>query len=413
MKSKRFFLFFYLPLIGMALIFFILSYLNRLYISNKVEELVQEQLEATAEILKVNIAHKLDDEISPERVFEDYFQEEKIYYMALLNKNKEVLAWSSRFEGYLPLSEEFTEDQGSWTIDSPAGLIFNNFSSFTASKEDTYYLYLGYSLQNLEDMLFHSRRNFVLIFSLIILIGIIFFFGLFQIQKHYLVKEKETEKEKKEKERYKEISAFTSGVAHEIKNPLNSLILIFELLQRRVPEGSKNDIEAGEKEVRKISRIIDQFSSALKPMELKKALIPLQSLLEEVKQMMESKALSQGTNIKVVSKRPVKAYVDKDLFRQALINLAENALEAGSGGDVIITIDAYKKRKIIKVEDNGGGISPEDLEHIFDPFFSTKKDGMGIGLYLTRKIIEAHEGKISFESKQNIGTVFTIEFPGG
>ena len=77
MKSKRFFLFFYLPLIGMALIFFILSYLNRLYISNKVEELVQEQLEATAEILKVNIAHKLDDEISPERVFEDYFQEEK------------------------------------------------------------------------------------------------------------------------------------------------------------------------------------------------------------------------------------------------------------------------------------------------------------------------------------------------
>jgi len=413
LKSKRFFLFFYLPLIGMALIFFILSYLNRLYISNKVEELVQEQLEATAEILKVNIAHLLDDEISPERVFEAYFQEEKIYYMALLNKNKELLAWSSRFEGYLPLSEEFTEEQGSWIIDSPAGLIFNNFSSFAASKEDTYYLYLGYSLQNLEDMLFHSRRNFVLIFSLIILIGIIFFFGLFQIQKHYLVKEKETEKEKKEKERFKEISAFTSGVAHEIKNPLNSLILIFELLQRRVSEGSKSDIEAGEKEVRKISRIIDQFSSALKPMELKKAMIPLQRLLEEVKHMMESKALSQGTNIKVVSKRPVKAYVDKDLFRQALINLVENALEAGRGGDVIITVDAYKKRKIIKIEDSGEGISREDREHIFDPFYSTKKDGMGIGLYLTRKIIEAHEGKISFESKQDIGTVFTIEFPGG
>jgi signal transduction histidine kinase len=102
-------------------------------------------------------------------------------------------------------------------------------------------------------MLFNSRRNFVLIFSLIILIGIIFFFGLFQIQKHYLIKEKETEKEKKEKDRYKEISAFTSGVVHEIKNPLNSLNLIFELLQRRVPEGSKSDIEAGEKEVRKIS----------------------------------------------------------------------------------------------------------------------------------------------------------------
>ncbi|MBN2246901.1 MAG: HAMP domain-containing histidine kinase [Candidatus Aminicenantes bacterium] len=413
MKSKRFFLFFYLPLIGMALIFFILSYLNRLYISNKVEELVQEQLEATAEILKVNISHLLDEAIPPERAFEAYFQEEKIYYMALLNKYKEVLAWSSRFEGYLPLSEDFTEDQGSWIIDSPAGLIFNTFSSFATRKEETYYLYLGYSLQNLEDMLFYSRRNFAFIFSLIILIGIVFFFGLFQIQKHYLVKEKETEKEKKEKERYKEISAFTSGVAHEIKNPLNSLTLIFELLQRRVPDGSKRDIEAGEKEIRKISRIIDQFSSALKPMEIKKDLIPLHSLLEEVKQMMKSKALSKGSNIEVVSKRPVKAYVDKDLFRQALINLVENALEAGSNGNVIITIDSYKNRKIIKVEDNGGGISREDREHIFDPFYSTKKDGMGIGLYLTRKIIEAHDGKISFESKPDIGTMFVIELPGG
>lgn len=413
MKSKGFFLFFYLPLMGMALIFFILSYLNRQYISNKVEELVQEQLEATAGILKVNIAHLLDEEIPPERAFETYFQEEKIYYMALLDEKKEILAWSSRFEGYLPLSEEFTEDQGSWIIDSPAGLIFNNFSSFYTKGEETYYLYLGYSLQNLEDMLSHSRRSFVLIFCLIIVIGIIFFLGLFQIQKHYLLKERETEKEKKEKERYKEISAFTSGVAHEIKNPLNSLILIFELLQRRFPEGFKSDIEAGEKEVRKISRIIDQFSSALKPMVLNKALIPLQGLLEEVKQRLESKALSQGTNVKLVSKRQVEAYVDKDLFRQALINLIENALEAGREGEVIITIDSQKKRKIVKVEDSGGGIPKEDQAHIFDPFYSTKKDGMGIGLYLTRKIIEAHEGKISFESKQDIGTVFVIELPGG
>lgn len=413
MKSKGFFLFFYLPLIGMALIFFILSYLNRQYISNKVEDLVQEQLEATAGILKVNIAHALEEQIPPERAFETYFQEEKIYYMALLNKNKEVLAWSSRFEGYLPLSEEFIEAQGSWIIDSPAGLIYNNFSSFSAGDGDTYYLYLGYSLQNLEDMLLHSRRNFVLIFSLIILIGVIFFFGLFQIQKHYLVKEKETEKEKKEKERYKEISAFTSGVAHEIKNPLNSLILIFELLQRKMPEGSKSDIEDGEREVRKISRVIDQFSSALKPIELNKVLTPLQDLLEEVKQMVEHNASSKGTNIQLVSKSPVEAYVDKDLFRQALINLIENALEAAMGGEVIMTIDFYKKRRIIRIEDSGGGISPEAWEHIFDPFYSTKKEGMGIGLYLTRKIIEAHEGKISFESKQGIGTVFTVELPGG
>lgn len=413
MKNRGFFLFFYFPLIGMAVIFFLLSSLNRRYISNKVEELVQEQLQATADILKVNIAHFLDENITPETAFETYFHEENIYYMALLDEKKEILAWSSRFEGYLPLSEEVTEDQGSWIIDSPVGPIFNNFSSFSTEDHDIYYLYLGYSLQNLEDMLFHSRRNFVLIFSLIVLVGIIFFFGLFQIQKRYLTKEKEAEKEKKEKERYKEISAFTSGVAHEIKNPLNSLALLFELLQKRFPEESKKDIDAGENEVRKISRIIDQFSSALKPLELKKTLISLDDLIGGIIQMMEMKASSKGTRIKYISEVQVEVIADKDLLRQALVNLVENALESGIGGDIIITIDSYKKRKIIKIEDKGGGISQEDREHIFDPFFSTKKNGMGIGLYLTRKIIEAHEGKIYFEAKKNIGTVFTIELPGG
>jgi len=413
LKSRGFFLFFYLPLIGMAVIFFLLSSLNRRYISNKVEELVQEQLEATADILKVNIAHLLDENITPERAFETYFQEEKIYYMALLDEKKEIIAWSSRFEGYLPLSKEFTEDQGSWIIDSPVGPIFNNFSYFSTKNQGIYYLYLGYSLQNLEDMLFHSRRNFVLIFSLIILVGVIFFFGLFQIQKHYLIKETETEKEKKEKERYMEISAFTSGVAHEIKNPLNSLVLLFELLQKRFPEQFKKDIEAGENEVRKISRIIDQFSSALKPLELKKTLVSFGDLIEEVKQIVEINASSKGTKIKLIKKGQINVNADKDLLRQALVNLVENALEAGTGGKIIITIDAYKKRKIIKIEDSGGGIPQEDREHIFDPFFSTKKNGMGIGLYLTRKIIKAHEGKISFEVKQKKGTVFTIELPGG
>ena len=270
MKKKDLFLFFFLPLIGIVIIFFILSSWNRIYIKNKVEDLVEEQLKATAEILKVNISHFLSENYTPDEIFSRFSAEQNIYYMALLDEQKEILGWRSRFEGYLPLSKKDLAEKEAWIITSPAGKIFNIFSAFTALNQKTYYIYLGYSLVNLEEMIAHSRQNFFILFGIIAGIGIIFFLGTYQVQSHYIKKEKETVKERKEKERYREISAFTSGVAHEIKNPLNSLALLFELLEKKMPSEFQDKISLGGKEVQKISRIIDQFSASLKPLNLRR-----------------------------------------------------------------------------------------------------------------------------------------------
>lgn len=409
LKKKDLFLFFFVPLLGIIIIFFFLSSINRAYIKNKVEDLVKEQLQATAEILKVNISHFLSENYPSEEIFRLYAGEENIYFMALLDEQKEILGWHSRFEGYLPLSQKDIGERESWTIDSPAGKIFNVFTSLRAADQKTYYVYLGYSLESLEEMLVRSRQNFLIFFGIIVGIGIIFFLGIYQLQNHYRKKEKEAETERSEKERYKEISAFTSGVAHEIKNPLNSLALLFELLAKKMPDEFRQYISSGSGEVKKISRIIDQFSASLKPLDLKKEELILKDLMADI----QGSIIKENINIQYEEKGDVVLHADKGLLSQALLNLLQNSLEATDKGEIRVQAKKHRKKILITVQDNGKGMSEEEMRHIFDPFFSKKKEGMGIGLYLTKKIIEAHEGKIECESRLGKGTSFLIQIPGG
>lgn len=409
MKKKDLFLFFFFPLLGIVVIFFFLSSINRAYIKDRVEDLVKEQLQATAGILKVNIAHFLGENYSSEEIFDFYSGEENIYFMALLDEEKKILGWHSRFEGYLPLSQKNIGEQESWTIDSPVGRIFNVFTSFQSSDQKTYHIYLGYSLENLEQMILHSRRNFLILFGVVIGIGIIFFLGIYQLQNHFLQKEKEAESERREKERYKEISAFTSGVAHEIKNPLNSLALLFELLAKKIPPEFKQDISLGSEEVRKISRVIDHFSASLKPLDLKKEDLPFKDLLTEILKTIEQDRVS----IRYEDKGNIVLHADKGLMSQVLLNLLNNSLEATEKGEIRIRAKKHRKKIQITVQDTGKGMSDDEMRQIFDPFFSRKKGGMGIGLFLTKKIIEAHEGSIECQSRLGKGTSFSIQIPGG
>lgn len=412
MKKKALFLFFFLPLMGIVLLFFVLSTVNRSYIKTKVEDLVKGQLRSTAEILKTNISHYLSENYQAEEIFELYSGEDNIYYMALLDSEKNILGWKSQFEGYLPLSRQTIGEKETWVIDSPAGKIYNFFSSFSAPDNKTYYIYLGYSLINLEEMVAHSQRNFIILFSVIAVIGIIFFLGIYQIQARYMKKEKETEKEKREKERFREISAFTSGIAHEIKNPLNSLSLLLELLQKKSPLELREDVSQGRTEVQKISRIIDLFSSALKPMNLQKERFVLKELIGDIFESLRREGLSKSVDMQYSENKEVILHADKGLMSQVFLNLLKNSIEATEKGSVHVHAKDHRKKVAITITDSGKGMSDEEKMHIFEPFYSHKNQGMGVGLYLTKKIIEAHLGRISFESHIGKGTSFSIQLTG-
>ncbi|MBN2408576.1 MAG: HAMP domain-containing histidine kinase [Candidatus Aminicenantes bacterium] len=413
MKRKDLLLFFLLPFIGILVIILFFSTLSRGYVQKKAEDLVREQLTATAEILGVNMAYFLEEGYSPQDILKLYEGEGNIYYLAILDENKAILAWSSRYEGYLPYSSEDAERTAPWTIASPVGRIFNRLSSFSGKDGTAYSLYLGYSLKNLEDMTARSGRNLLIIFAFLAAVGTVFFFGLYELQKSYLAKAKEAEDARREKERFREISAFTSAVAHEIKNPLNSLSLLCELLRKKVPADTEPEVMEGQSEVQKIARIIDRFSDALRPLRLNKEKVALREVVTEAWAALAREIHRPSITFGYAESRPVHLSADKTLLTQCLFNLLRNASEATEQGSVSVTAEMRRKKVTVKVIDSGEGVSPDRLPRLFDPFFTTKDKGMGIGLYLARKIVEAHGGRIEAESRVGQGTVFTLHFPGG
>jgi signal transduction histidine kinase len=412
-RRKGFLLFFFSPFIGILIIFFVFSTLNRSFIQDKTESLVQEQLAATAEIFKVNLSHLLDEGYLPEDILGMYEGEENIYYFAILDEKKNILAWSSRYEGYLPFSSQDSGRTEPWVLSSPVGKISNRLSPFNRNDGKVYYLYLGYSLRSLEEMTARSNRDSLLMFSFLVAVGVVFFLGVFELQKKYLAKTKEAEEAHREKERFREISAFTSAVAHEIKNPLNSLSLLFELLQRNVPADVKEEVAVGKAELQKIARIIDWFSDSLKPLRPNMETAPLREVVMAAHDALLQEAPKPEVEWRYSESRPVFLNADKNLMVQCFLNLLRNAYEATDRGIVSVKAETRRKKVFVHVSDTGRGIEPDRLSRVFDPFFTSKDKGMGIGLYLARKIIEAHDGRIGVESPPGRGTTFTIQLPGG
>jgi len=413
LNRKDFVLFFLLPFMGTALVFLIISALNRASVDRSVEGLVREQLRAASGILTTDIGLFLSQGASPAGVLDAYAAEENIYFMAVLDEEKNVLAWRSKFEGYLPLSLRDIPETDSWIIDSPAGEIFSLFTAFSPSRGNEYYLYLGYSLAGLENMRARSKRNLLILFGIFAAAGGLIFRGVSVLQTRYLEKKAEAEEARTEREHFKEISAFTSGIAHEIKNPLNSLSLIFELLNRKLPPETRKDIELGRNEVRKISGILDQFSGALKPFHLRREIFPLGEAVPSVFESLAREFPLSRPRLRFDRGAEITLTADRNLFCLSLFNILKNSLQASEKGEIAVTARRIRKWVRIEVRDQGPGIPTERIERIFEPFFSTKKEGMGIGLYLTKKIIDAHGGRIEVRSRPGEGTVFSIQVAGG
>jgi signal transduction histidine kinase len=413
LKRTNFLLFFVLPFGGLLVIFFLFSSLNRDYVQRKAQDLVREQLQATSEILRVSAAHLLDEGVSPEKILDLSAGEKSIYYLALLDERKAIVSWSSRYEGYLPLSSRDIERTEPWIISSPAGRIFNSLAPVTTTAGETYYLYLGYGLSGLDDLIGRSRRNFLLVFAYLVAVGVVFFVGVFALQRSYLAKSREAEEEKRAKERFREISGLTSAVAHEIKNPLNSLSLLLELLQNKAPAGLKEEAALGKAEVRRISEIVDRFSNLLQPPRLHRTRLSLREVVSAVRESVARELPRPGVEFRYQESAPISISADERLLSQCLFNLLRNAFEATEAGAVVVEAARRRGRVVIRISDTGRGIEAQDLPHVFDPFFTTKDAGMGVGLYLAKKIVEAHGGRLDVRSEVGRGTAMMIQMPGG
>ncbi len=412
MKRRSVFLFFVLPFLGVFVFFFLASFLGQADLKRRTEALVRDQLTATAGILRATVSHFLDEGISPDGILDFLLTEEDIYFIALLDGDKNVLAWNSRYEGYLPISIREAQNEESGIIDSPAGKIFSSFSAMPRPDGSRYHLYLGYALAGMEEMIALSRRTSFLLSGLILFAGALFFRGLFQLQSGYVAKTREAETERLEKERFREISAFTSGVAHEIKNPLNSLSLLFELLLNKTPPEAKGGLELGKAQVQTIARIVDRFSSVVRPVRPVPSILFLDDVLRRATGNLAAEAPEVSTRLRIDAESGVRLTGDGELLSMALLNLLKNAVEASSSTPIWVEGRRNKKRVEIRVRDEGPGIPPEVVARVFEPFYTTKEKGMGIGLFMAKKIVEAHGGTIEARSREGEGSEFRIELPG-
>lgn len=212
------------------------------------------------------------------------------------------------------------------------------------------------------------------------------------------------------------MSSIARGVAHEFKNPLNAIALRLELLRERVAEEApeaESDIDVLSQEVARLDRVVNTFLDLSRPVTLERTALQAGVLASEVVELVQPEAEQRGIATEVVqSQDPVVVWADEGLLRQALLNVVKNALEAmTSGGRLRVTVAHRGAEGEIAVSDTGPGIAPEIRERIFDPYFTTKERGSGIGLALTMRALHLHGGAVEVESEPGRGSTFRLHLP--
>ena len=229
------------------------------------------------------------------------------------------------------------------------------------------------------------------------------------------------EESARETSRTDAVRDLAAGVAHEIGNPLNAISLNLQLLARefrREPDEDRrarllHDIATSQNEVKRLEGIIKGFLSALRPAKLNlvpgSLVDPLTDTLDALKAQFEDRRIQ--TQLNLPSALPT-VLVDRAQMEQVFFNLIKNALEAmKDGGSLEIEVDADDRDVHVVIRDNGSGMDAATLAHIFEPYQTSKEQGSGLGLMLSRRIVHAHGGEIDVESKPGAGTAFTVRIP--
>ena len=208
----------------------------------------------------------------------------------------------------------------------------------------------------------------------------------------------------------------TRGVAHEVKNPINAIVLHLQLLQNKLAHSepdARRHMDIIDSEIRRLDRVVQTLVDFTRPRDLHLEEVDLRRLLDEVALLAAPDAEVHGVTIKrSLPNQPLLIKADIDLMKQALLNVVLNGVQAMPQGGVL-TISSRRSGDAVVAEvcDRGCGI-PHDLhEKIFELYFTTKKDGSGIGLAYAYQILQWHHGSVEFESVEGQGTTFRFLIP--
>jgi len=223
-----------------------------------------------------------------------------------------------------------------------------------------------------------------------------------------------------ESERLNALTLLAASVAHEIGNPLNSLHIHLQLMERKTQELDHNakaelqqSIDVARSEVRRLDSIVTQFLRAIRPSHLRLHPENLNTIVEEAVRFFTPEIQDRDMVVEQELRADLPLLqLDREQMKQAFYNVIKNSLEAmRRHGTLRIHTDLDDTHIIVSFTDTGGGMSAENLSRVFEPYFTTKPSGTGLGLLIVRRIVREHGGELSIESSQDKGLTLTIRLP--
>jgi signal transduction histidine kinase len=280
---------------------------------------------------------------------------------------------------------------------------------------------VGLERGNTDQILDENRRNMFIFLSFVVLIALLSMWLLYQNQNRHLAGVVEMTRQLEKAERLSSLGQLAAGVAHEIRNPLNAISMASQRLKREyMPEDEEKSREfciltgVIRDEIRRLNGIIEEFLTFSKSRRLELRDCPVQEVLQKIVNLITAEAAARGVSLRTDwGSEPVVIPMDMDKLQQALFNFVKNAMESISG-DGIITLSvrgAENGRVSIRIADTGCGMTTEEVDRIFNPEYTTKEKGLGLGLPLAHEIIRGHGGEIRVLSRKEEGTVFEILLP--
>ncbi len=257
-----------------------------------------------------------------------------------------------------------------------------------------------------------TERNSLLIFS----VAALFFMHIVFITLKYLMLKKEAKRQKKEynEQKLKMIGTLAATTAHEIRNPLTGIKGLVQLLgEKHVDSQDQMYFSIIEKEIARINEIVNEFLILGKPSVYPLERFDIRDVFFEILPILQTEAASHDVTFHIsIGNEPLPVYCLPDQLKQVILNIVKNSFEACSPLDEIsIHLQARDNEAVLLIEDNGSGMSKTTLSKIFDPFYTTKDYGTGLGLYICKRIITSYKGSIFISSQKNKGTAVEITLP--
>lgn len=368
---------------------------------------------------------KLQREIGVQRQIQDLGRQEGIHHLALLDNDFTVLAHTdpglagSRMVDDLSARARVTDRSAHRIVDTEGGgRRYELVKPMRLDGDPMGFLRIGVSMDAVDTAWWQSLWSMVGLGCGILGLGMLGFAAILYNQRFHMQEIKALEAEVDRREHLSMMGNLAATVAHEVRNPLNAISMGLQRLkaefQPTQDEGEYSRfIELMRAEVHRLNSIVEEFLTLSRPLNIKPDLVKVDQLLKDLTTLTEGDAESSGVDIAVVHHGPrpvVKA--DPDYLKQVLLNLILNGLQAmPEGGRLTIETSIRDGRMRLSVNDTGEGIAPENLARIFEPYFTTKSEGSGLGLPIARRIVESHGGTIEVASQTGTGTRFDIVLP--